>query len=132
MTEPVQGWEPTTKYQRDLEPGELEELNRLRAWKEQQEREAQSRQIQEQQRHAHQQRLAYEEHQRRIAEQQRASYQAPYYAQPHYAPIQQVTVHNMPARAECPHLLHFVLTLITCGMWLPVWIIHAIYVASKS
>ena len=36
-----------------------------------------------------------------------------------------VTVNNNGG-SRCPHLLHFILTLITCGMWLPIWIIHAI------
>lgn len=33
MSEPTGQWEAQPKYQRDLDPGELEELNRLRAWK---------------------------------------------------------------------------------------------------
>lgn len=23
-----------------------------------------------------------------------------------------------------PHLFHFVLTILTCGLWLPIWILH--------
>lgn len=23
-----------------------------------------------------------------------------------------------------PHLLHFVITVLTCGLWLPVWVLH--------
>ena len=26
-----------------------------------------------------------------------------------------------------PHLLHLVLTVLTCGLWLPVWIIHRLF-----
>lgn len=28
--------------------------------------------------------------------------------------------------SSCPHGLHLVLTLLTCGLWLPIWIIDAI------
>jgi hypothetical protein len=28
------------------------------------------------------------------------------------------------SKGRFPHLLHFALTGITCGIWLPVWIIH--------
>lgn len=27
---------------------------------------------------------------------------------------------------SCPHVMHAVLTFLTCGLWLPVWIIDAI------
>ena len=27
-------------------------------------------------------------------------------------------------RYEPPHLGHLLLTLVTCGLWLPVWIVH--------
>ena len=26
-----------------------------------------------------------------------------------------------------PHLLHFVLTLLTLGLWLPIWILHRLF-----
>lgn len=156
MTGPAGNWEPQPKYQRDLEPGELEELNRLRAWKEEQEREAEAQRLRD-----HHQQIALEEQQRRVAEHQQNLYaqqqnQQPYphahqqyppqnyahqqfhghpqsaYPPPQpFAPIQQVTVNNVK-RADCPHLLHLVLTLITCGAWLPVWIIHAIIVAARN
>jgi hypothetical protein len=29
-------------------------------------------------------------------------------------------------RGRTPHILHFLLTCLTCGLWLPVWIIDAI------
>lgn len=41
-------------------------------------------------------------------------------------------VHGQPGlspyapRKSCPHVLHAVLTFLTCGLWLPVWIIDAI------
>jgi hypothetical protein len=31
-------------------------------------------------------------------------------------------------RPECPHLIHAVITLFTCGVWLPIWLIHWIIV----
>lgn len=142
MTEPTQGWEPTAKYQRDLEPGgELEELNRLRAWREHHQREAEAQQLQ-----AHHQQRALEEQQRRIAEQQhqlyqqqrmaeqqRHMYQAPPPPPQQFAPIQQVIVNNsVQNRSAFPHTLHLILTLVTCGAWLPVWIIHAIIVAVRN
>lgn len=29
--------------------------------------------------------------------------------------------------ANFPHLLHFVLTLFTAGVWLPIWILHRLF-----
>ena len=31
-------------------------------------------------------------------------------------------------RPTCPHVLHLILTILTVGFWLPIWIIHAIVV----
>ena len=138
MTDPLGNRDPSPKFQRDLESGELEELNRLRAWREHQEREEHARRLEE-----HHRQLAHDEQQRRLADQQRRLYeqQQPNFAQhpaayPYpppqpYAPVQQVTVNNVK-HADCPHLLHLVLTAITCGAWLPVWIIHAIIVAARN
>lgn len=43
----------------------------------------------------------------------------------YYAP-QATAVAVSVGRGGCNHALHLVLTLFTCGMWLPVWIICAI------
>ncbi|CAN0487058.1 unnamed protein product, partial [Phaeothamnion confervicola] len=34
-------------------------------------------------------------------------------------------------RPTCPHVLHLILTIFTAGLWLPIWIIHAIIVESS-
>ncbi|MFZ2530348.1 MAG: hypothetical protein WAX14_22300 [Rhodococcus sp. (in: high G+C Gram-positive bacteria)] len=62
-----------------------------------------------------------------------AQYTHPQYTHPQYnGPVQQVVVTNtVRAGGGCPHLLHFVLTAVTCGIWLPVWIIHAIVDACR-
>lgn len=40
---------------------------------------------------------------------------------------QPIIINNStPERKQTNHLLHFILTLITLGLWLPVWIIVAI------
>lgn len=39
------------------------------------------------------------------------------------APVQQVVVHQERKRVN--HLLHLVLTIVTVGLWLPVWVILA-------
>ena len=139
MTEPTPHLEPPAKFQRALEPGELEELNRLRAWQEHQQREAQERQLQEQHQ-AH----ALAEQQRRLAEQQHQLYQQQHMAEQHrqmypgpppqqFAPVQQVIVNNsVQTQSAFPHTMHLILTLVTCGAWLPVWIIHAIIAAIKN
>ena len=31
---------------------------------------------------------------------------------------------------NCPHLFHLVMTLITCGIWFPIWFIDALIKAS--
>ena len=41
---------------------------------------------------------------------------------PHPSVTQQVIVNN--TRSPFPHGLHAALTLFTCGMWLPVWLVH--------
>jgi len=92
-------------------------------------------------------RLAWEQQQREIAERQaweqqvrqqawaEAQRQAAWQAQqpqqqPHYAgPVQQVTVNNVVGGSVVnvrafPHTMHLILTLISCGMWAPIWIIH--------
>jgi len=33
---------------------------------------------------------------------------------------------NGPKR-DFPHLLHLVLTILTCGLWLPIWILAYIF-----
>src|SRR4051794_19408869 len=30
------------------------------------------------------------------------------------------------------HVIHLVLTIVTCGMWAPIWIIHAIIIAATN
>ena len=37
-----------------------------------------------------------------------------------------VVVQAPPPRAPFNHLLHLVITIFTCGLWLPVWVILAI------
>jgi len=42
---------------------------------------------------------------------------------------------NPPAVVRDPtsvHLFHFAVTLLTCGMWLPVWVVHAIVMALQK
>ncbi|MCI0700449.1 MAG: DUF4339 domain-containing protein [Planctomycetia bacterium] len=34
-------------------------------------------------------------------------------------------------KPTCPHVLHLVLTVLTLGLWLPIWIIHAIVVEAS-
>jgi hypothetical protein len=43
-----------------------------------------------------------------------------------YGPPQVVVVQAPPQKAPFNHLLHLVITLFTCGLWLPVWVILAI------
>ena len=65
---------------------------------------------------------------------QQPVYGQPVYAQPPIAPQpqQQVVVNNNVSGSNVigtkgpNHALHFVLTLVTAGIWLPVWIIIAI------
>ena len=45
-------------------------------------------------------------------------------AQPESVIQQQVTVNPTPKRVS--HLLHLILTILTAGLWLPVWIIIAL------
>ena len=33
-----------------------------------------------------------------------------------------VTINNGGGDPGFPHMIHFVLTLLTCGLWLPVWV----------
>ncbi len=49
----------------------------------------------------------------------------PPHQQPHYPPAQEV---HVVVRAAKPvnHALHAILTVCTCGLWLPVWVIVAI------
>ncbi|TDD60115.1 hypothetical protein E1298_46250, partial [Actinomadura rubrisoli] len=46
---------------------------------------------------------------------------------PGYAPP--VIVHNSN---NAVHIVHLVLTLVTCGLWAPIWIIHAIVMAATD
>lgn len=61
--------------------------------------------------------------------QQPQPYQQPVYQQqPQYyypAPVQQTTVVGTGAPGV-PHVAHLILTLLTCGLWAPVWIIDAL------
>lgn len=50
---------------------------------------------------------------------------APAVAVGNHAPVQQVVVHT-EGRKRVNHLLHLFLTIITAGLWLPVWIVLAI------
>lgn len=45
-----------------------------------------------------------------------------------YGPLQPhvVVIQAPPPRAPFNHLLHLVITIFTCGLWLPVWVILAI------
>jgi hypothetical protein len=49
---------------------------------------------------------------------------------PVYAPPQQILQQRIVVRTgggyRVPHLLHLLLTLLTFGLWLPIWIIHAL------
>jgi predicted RNA-binding Zn-ribbon protein involved in translation (DUF1610 family) len=38
--------------------------------------------------------------------------------------VHQTTVVKVTTNRHFPHLMHFILTVVTCGIWLPVWIIH--------
>jgi hypothetical protein len=31
------------------------------------------------------------------------------------------------SKASFPHMLHFILTLVTCGIWTPIWLLHAMF-----
>jgi hypothetical protein len=48
----------------------------------------------------------------------------------YYAPPQQVIQQRIVVKTgrgyHVPHLLHLLLTLLTFGLWLPIWIIHAL------
>ncbi|MFI5539060.1 MULTISPECIES: hypothetical protein [Nocardia] len=53
------------------------------------------------------------------------------YPQPAQTPLVNVVQHNatlgagpIVVRSAFPHGLHLVLSLVTCGMWLPIWLIH--------
>ncbi|MYR05297.1 hypothetical protein GTV32_02715 [Gordonia sp. SID5947] len=53
----------------------------------------------------------------------------PDYTHPPVVNQQVVYGYNGPVyvpRKSCPHVMHAVLTLLTCGLWLPIWIIDAI------
>lgn len=62
------------------------------------------------------------------------------YQAPPQSPPQQLVVINNTVSAPTPfvisagpnHALHLVLTLLTCGMWLPVWLIVAIASPSRT
>lgn len=61
--------------------------------------------------------------QRSAYQQQQPVYQQqPAYQQPLQMNVHQTTV--VQQRRDFPHILHLVLTIITCGAWLPIWIIH--------
>lgn len=51
-------------------------------------------------------------------------------AQPQYAP-QQVIV-NQRKNYKTSHAFHLVMSIITLGLWLPVWLIVGLYNASKA
>lgn len=59
-------------------------------------------------------------------------------SQPAYAPgpvssVQQVVnLSNNESHRKCPHLVHFVLTVLTAGLWLPVWIIDALITGRRK
>lgn len=49
------------------------------------------------------------------------------------SPVQQVVnLSNNESHRKCPHLLHFVLTVLTAGLWLPVWIIDALITGRRK
>jgi len=39
--------------------------------------------------------------------------------------------HTKFVKRRCPHLVHFIITLLVVGLWLPVWILHAIKRSSE-
>lgn len=43
---------------------------------------------------------------------------------PHYQEHGQTTVIVNQAGAQFPHGIHLLLTFLTCGAWLPIWLIH--------
>ena len=42
------------------------------------------------------------------------------------------TVVVQGSKYQFPHVLHLTLTLFTCGLWLPIWIIHALIRLNKQ
>lgn len=40
--------------------------------------------------------------------------------------VQTVVIQESKSKYKVPHLLHFLLTLLTFGVWLPIWIFHII------
>jgi DNA uptake protein ComE-like DNA-binding protein len=48
---------------------------------------------------------------------------------PAYVPPPVIVNNNSNTTA---HVIHLVLTIFTCGMWAPIWIIHAIIIAASS
>lgn len=46
------------------------------------------------------------------------------YQQPNQQPI--IINNSQPEKKRVNHTLHFILTLVTLGLWLPVWLIVAI------
>lgn len=52
------------------------------------------------------------------------------YVQPQYAP-QQVVV-NQRKNYKTSHAFHLVMSIITLGLWLPIWLIVGLYNAAKA
>jgi hypothetical protein len=46
--------------------------------------------------------------------------------------IQQTVVVRTGGGYRVPHVLHFCLTFLTCGLWLPIWVIHALVNAGNG
>ncbi|QFG11549.1 hypothetical protein PBI_MAMINIAINA_36 [Mycobacterium phage Maminiaina] len=61
------------------------------------------------------------------------SYPNPQYPHPYYPPPQQpapVQPTVMPVRTN--HAMHLLLSAITCGLWVPVWVIAAMINSSRT
>lgn len=63
-------------------------------------------------------------------------YAPPYPPQPTAYPLMNVVQNNVGyggpvVRRAFPHGLHLVLSLITCGLWLPIWLIHYLVAGNR-
>lgn len=53
------------------------------------------------------------------------------HTQPANAPVQQVVV-NPKKTYKTSHAFHLIMSIVTFGLWLPVWLIVGLYNASKA
>lgn len=56
----------------------------------------------------------------------------PYVPGPASSVQQVVNLSSNESHRKCPHLLHFVLTVLTAGLWLPIWIIDALITGRRK